>query len=101
MKINVNQVLKSFDGKVIKDAGNDVMLSEVITRALIEPMKDESPNGNDSLRRHLLAQRVFEAKDDVEVSVEELSEIKNRVGSYFYAMISAPALLLIDPPSEK
>lgn len=87
MKLNVTQVLKQRDGTPMKDVidGNaiDAILRVAIINALefsLEQDKNEQPIKK--YERSKLADRVYE-NDEVELSIEDVALIKDRVGKVF------------------
>jgi len=90
MLVNVNQVLKTIDGQTMKDSdgtGNaiDATVKLAIVNAVLSPVQKE--NGIEKVRKFDLAQRIYK-EDDVELTVEEISLIKERVGEVFPPLVT-------------
>jgi len=92
MKVDVNVVLKTLDGKGLKDNdGNDnvvdATLKMAIINALLSPVQKES--GVDKVNKYELAKRVYSTTVDelVELSAEDITLIKNRIGEVYPPLI--------------
>lgn len=80
MKIDFSQKLKNLDGTVSDDAPT---LGLISVRALVETLEgDEKATGEDKFKRAVLAQKVHIA-EEVDLPIEEISEIKKRIGKAF------------------
>ena len=75
----------TFDGQVMKDndgQGNaiDATLKLAIVNAVLSPVQNE--NGVEKVKKFDLAQRIYK-NDEVNLTAEEISLIKERVGESF------------------
>ena len=88
MLVNVSKTLKAISGETMKDVvdGNaiDATMKMVIVNAILSPVKDES--GVDKVKKYELAKKVY-ASDEVELTAEEISLIKERVGEGFAPIV--------------
>jgi len=88
MLVNVNQVLKTMDGQVMKDNvdGNavDATVKMAIVNAILSPVKDES--GVDKVKKYELAKKIY-ASDEVDLDEKEIALIKERVGEGFAPIV--------------
>ena len=88
MLVNVNQVLKTMDGQVMKDNvdGNavDATVKMAIVNAILSPVKDES--GVDKVKKYELAKKIY-ASDEVDLDEKEIALIKARVGEGFAPIV--------------
>jgi hypothetical protein len=89
MLINTNTVITNLTGDVMKDVGpdgetSDATLKSTIVNALLSPVQKE--NGLDKVKKYELAKKVYEA-DEVELTAEEITLIKARVGDAFIPMV--------------
>jgi hypothetical protein len=90
MKITVTQTLKNMDGQVMKDndgQGNavDATLRMAIVNAVLSPVQKES--GMEKVKKYELAKRIHQS-DEVDLTAEEISLIKERVGEVYPALIT-------------
>jgi len=90
MKIKVNQKLKNLDGSVLKDSDGqggavDATLKDALVNAVLAPADKES--GIDKVRKYELAKLIFSAKTAVELTAEDVTLLKERVGSVYPALI--------------
>ena len=92
MVINVSKNLKTLTGETLKDSdgqGNaiDATLRMACVNALLAPLgQGKSESGMDKVKKYELAKRIY-AADEVELSAEDISLIKERVGTVYPAMI--------------
>jgi hypothetical protein len=89
MLVNVNQVLKTLDGQTMKDndgKGNaiDATVKMAIVNAVLSPVERES--GIDKVKKFNLAQKIY-GSDEIDLTAEEISLIKERVGDTFAPII--------------
>jgi hypothetical protein len=89
MKVDTTQVLKTLDGQVMKDndgQGNavDATLKMALVNSILSPVQKES--GIDKVKKFNLAQRVYK-DDEVELTAEDITLIKERVGETFAPII--------------
>ena len=90
MVIKVNTPLKTLGGEVMQDndgKGNvmDATLKTVIVNALLSPVERES--GVEKMKKYELATRIYKSEDEVELSAEEITLIKARVGELFAPLV--------------
>ena len=89
MGINVDGMLKTFDGQVMKDvdsSGNAVeaSLKTLLVNAVLAPTKDEK--GVDKVRKYELAKMIFKG-GEVDLTAEDIILIKKQVGDNFAPII--------------
>jgi len=101
MKVDVNVVLKTLDGKGLKDNdGNDnvvdATLKMAIVNALLSPVQNES--GIEKVKKYELAKRAYNTTNDelVELSAEDITLIKNRIGEVYPPLIVGQAYDLLE-----
>lgn len=107
MKVDVTQILKSFNGKPIKtNTGTDdepeivdLTLRICITTALMYSSEQEirsGPDANNRLKRFILAQEVYK-KDEIVLSLDELTDLKKQINGFWATPVVASALIILDP----
>jgi len=88
MLVNVNQVLKSFAGEIMKDMVDgqaiDATVKMAIVNAVLSPVQNEK--GIDKVRKYELAKKVYNS-DEVDLNEDEIKLIKDRVGESFAPLI--------------
>lgn len=105
-KINLNQVIKSLDGKSIKEGseeGKNLDLKTVICNSLGGGYQDERETltSTEVVMRHCLSVDIYKAKKEVELTAEEIELIKKLiVKAYPQAIVSGQAILMLDPPPK-
>lgn len=90
MLVKVTETLKTFDGKTMKDGdgqGNmiDATLKLAVVNALLAPIKGQE-SGVEKVKKYELARKVYQ-NDEVELSAEDISLIKSRIGDMFPALV--------------
>jgi len=107
MKINVTTVLKAFNGTPHKDFAegrtteNDLTLKTAIVNSLTAIFNDEKPNGEESFKRGQLAHRVYNSNSDIELTAENIADIKRLVGKYYGPAIVFAAYTILEGGTEK
>jgi len=114
MKINLNRVLtdlagdslvdrvteKDENGKVVKDESGkpatklvDVTLNRLAANALLHPVKDDQ--GEDKARKYLLAVKCY-AADEIDLTAEEIVEIKGCISLAYPPIVVGQAWAILD-----
>ena len=98
MKINVDQTLKTLDGKTMMDAdssGNAVeaTVKTLLVNAVLAPTKDEK--GVDKVRKYELAKMVFKG-GEVDLTPEDVVLIKEQVGNNFAPIVVGQVFEMLD-----
>lgn len=90
MLIKVNQILKGYDGKPIKEStekdAKDVVLQSVLLNALNYLPKDRQPAVENKVKAYRLSLEVM-AKDEVEFTIEDLALIKVNLNELYAPLI--------------
>lgn len=113
-KKQLDQELKDFDGEVFFEANQrvdeqgrvsikriELTLRTAITRALTIIPQGEKLEGDEKEKRGWLAQKIHEAKGEVELSGENIERIRASALGYFqnnYLLVSL--ISIIDPERE-
>ena len=88
MLVKVNVPLKTMDGQVMKDNVDgqavDATVKLVIVNAVLAPVQKES--GIEKVKKYELAKKIY-TSDEVELTAEEISLIKETVGENFAPVI--------------
>ena len=101
--INFTTVLHGFDGKAITgpDGKTSLTLGDVAVGALETPIEeDRNMAGSEKFKRDQLARKIYGAKS-VELSVEEVALVKERIGKVYGPIVVGPAWSLLDPTNKK
>ncbi len=90
MKININQVLTQLNGQPIKDTDEsgkavDATVRNALVNAVLLPEQNEK--GTQKVLKYELAKKIYQAKEDVEVTAEEVVMLKRVVGEAFAPLI--------------
>lgn len=84
MKLNVNQSLFNIKGNVLLDDENKPV---ILKNILINTTLSEVDKEEDKLANFKLAMKVENAKDELELSTEELSKLQQKIRKLFNALI--------------
>lgn len=101
MKVNFSQILNNINGKPLKhrdEEGNegDLKLSDVCTNALMSlAEQDKNENGVKKFKRYQLATKIHK-QDEVEVTAEEVSLLKEKIGSLYGPAVIGPCYELLE-----
>lgn len=101
MKIDFNSELTSLDGSALIDGGSPITLKKVAIEALLGVMDDggrpERMLAEQKVRYALLAQSIFSANEPLDLQVEDIAVIKDRIGRAYAPLIVMRAWALLDP----
>jgi len=85
MKIKLNAVLKDIDGKTpLKIQNRAMSVKDVCIQAILTPGKDEKPERK--YKNYEIFRKLDEA-EEVDLSVEDISYLKKKVGELFPPLI--------------
>jgi len=96
MIVDMTQKLMGLKGDALKDEnGEEIVLRTIITNALGVPLEsDKGMSGDDKAK--IWAVAVAVQKDKVDLTIDELSLIKKRVGEVFPQFVVGPAFLILN-----
>jgi hypothetical protein len=95
-------VLAGLDGKPLVAEGVPSMtLGEVVANALVNQFKDETPTGQEKVKRWALALRIHNAKGDVELTADDVKLIKDLVAKAYGPIVVGQVWSILDPASVK
>ena len=97
MKINFNVALRNLAGKILKDGEKDVTLKDVSINALLGNYKDENIDGNEKLKRFMLATKISEAKSELELENDDITLVRDLIAKGYSTMVTARAWQILDP----
>lgn len=93
MKRNMDQPLTTLDNKPYEDKST---LKNVVFAAVTQPMEeDRAQSVEEKLKCYSIAQRVF-AGGEVELTAEEITLIKARIGRLFPVLIVGQAFRMLE-----
>jgi len=97
MKINFNQPIKQLDGKVVKDSTGELTLKSIAIGALSNIGQDENPSAEEKVKWYDLTLKIYNAKGELDVSVEDVALLKARIGKGFVPLVVGRAYEMLDP----
>lgn len=97
MKINLDVPLKNLAGKTLKDGDKNVILKDVSINALLGNYKDERIDGNEKLKRFMLATKISEATGEIELENDDVTLMKDMIAKGYSTIVTARAWQILDP----
>jgi len=97
LKIDFNVVLKNLEGKPLKDKEKDLTLKDVSANAILGNYQDEKIDGEEKLKRFLLATKIYESKSELELTVDEVKMTKDLIARGYSTLVTGRALQILDP----
>lgn len=98
MKINFGAELKTLDGTNLPGPGgkDKTTLKDVVCGALLASFDDErNLPGEEKCKRYVLATRIY-ASDELDLKVEEISDIKKLIGKGFSVIVVGQAFEMLE-----
>ena len=84
MKIKLEQNLKNLDNVDLKQnvegVEKPITLKDICINALMLQLEGDAHEGSSKASRYALGVKLYNLKEEAELTVEEISEIKKRVG---------------------
>jgi hypothetical protein len=96
MKVNFDSKLLHLDGQVLKNRDADFTLKSAAIEALMNIAEsDRTAKGEDKFKRYELAVKV-NAGGEVEITPEEATLLKQRIGEVYGPAVIGPAYKLLN-----
>lgn len=97
MQINLDVVLVNRKGEPLVDGPEPITLRVVLCNAL-EAVDNNKPSGEEKSKRYKLVKKLWSAPAVIDLSVDDLSMLKNRVAdSYPSPLVVGQVWELLDP----
>lgn len=99
MKVDFNYVIRDLKGEAVLDGKDEFTLKTVACNALLMPYPDEQQlSGTDKYRRFKLADKISSANgEDVDLSAEEVTDLKKLIAKAFSPLVVGRAFDKLDP----
>jgi len=98
VKIDFSSQITALSGEAICIEEKPMTLGHMAIEALCAPLPNEQTSGEQKVRRAKLAERIFGSSAPIDVSVEDVALIKDRIGQgYPSALLVMRAWSLLDP----
>lgn len=99
MKVDFNYVIRDLKGEAVMDGKDEFTLKNVACNALLMPYPDEQQlSGTDKYRRFKLADKISAANGEaVDLSVEEVADLKKLIAKAFSPLVVGRAYDKLDP----
>lgn len=99
MKIDFDTKITGLRGETLKDGEQDFTLASAACTALLSVFDDERDlDAKTKISRYKLAMKIVEANGaGVDLSVEEVSDVKKLIGKAFAPLIVGRAFEILDP----
>jgi hypothetical protein len=99
MKIDFDKPILGFKGEAIRDGETDFTLGFVASSALLASFPDERDlDGKEKYKRYKLADKISSANGSgVDLSAEEITDLKKLIGKAFAPLVVGRAYDLLDP----
>lgn len=92
----MNSVITNFNGDELKGKdGEEITLKKVCVDALLAEVVNEQTSGNVRMERFKLAKKIHDS-DMINLTVEELSMIKERIPKTWNTLVTGMAFQLIE-----
>lgn len=102
-----NAEIKNLDGSLMIRKQEEkkkipLLLKDVVVNALLADYKDEyEPNGNEKMRRFLLAQKIYESTEPIHIVPDDIVLIKLLIPQVYNTLIGGQSLFLIKAMDER
>jgi len=97
MKINFNVGLKNLEGRALKDKEKDLTLKDVSANAVLGNYPDEKIDGEEKLKRFMLATKIYESSGELELDIDEIKMTKDLIAKGYSILVTGRALEILDP----
>jgi hypothetical protein len=102
MKIDFGLPITDLDGKPVEDDGKPVTLGAISIAALLNGLDDDSGrperlNAEAKVRQAVLASAIYTASDPINIKVDDVSLLKERIGRLCGPLVVMRAWTILDP----
>lgn len=94
MLLKVSTVLTQYNGTPLMDGNVEATVRDAIVNAVLAPTQGD--NGVMKMKKDELARKVYNAKEEVELTAEEVVIVKERVGEAFAPIIVGQVWRLLE-----
>ena len=106
MKIDFSTPILGLDNEQVVENDEAVTLGTLAIGALLQLLpgldgRPENLSATDKVHHAVLAQSIFQASAPIEVSVDDVSLLKTRIGQAFMPLAVMRAFEILDPPPAK
>ena len=102
MKVNIDQDIKTFNG--IKISGNlypeGMKLKDVCIEALLSQDPNEKTPAAKKIERYELSKKIWKAENSIDLTIEEIGQIKQLTGNVFAPLIVGRAYEMLENKKE-
>lgn len=104
MKIALNEVLRSYDGKEVKDSQGDEAAAVTVRKALEIACLSADPTkwktGDEKYEVYSVLKKVSDAEEEIEFNAAETVLLKELIGNIYGPGVVGVVYDLLDPPTE-
>jgi hypothetical protein len=96
MNIDATKVITGIDGKPFTEEGDKNLTIRTVCVAALMNVEANEGTGEEKLKRYILAIKIHEAEQMVEVAAEDISLIKKLIGKGYGPAIVGPVFLILE-----
>ena len=100
MLIKLDHIFKLLNGQTIKDGVNDFTLKTACIGALTMTNPNERISGEEKVRRAVLAETIYKAKNEIELDLDEMKSLKDLIGQHGSPLVVKQAWDILDPKTK-
>lgn len=101
MKVDVTQIIRDLSGQPLAGKPEDATLRKVCLEVLMNTLRgDESMSGAGKAQLYALGMRIH-SEDHPDLSAEDLSLVKDRIGRAYAPLVVGQAYALLDPQAPR
>lgn len=88
MKLKIDEAIKTLDGKPIKEGKDVITVKDILMQACTANLQtDAQMEGTKKFELYQLAMKVNASKKDIDLTIEEIATLKDRVGKGFNVLV--------------
>jgi hypothetical protein len=99
MKVNFNAKLNDLHGQPMHFAENGKAVPMLLKHAAVEALLGQSnslPDGEAKFKAYQMAERIMNAKGAVDMTPEDVTELKTKIGTQWGANVVGPSYKLLN-----
>ncbi len=97
MRIDFKRPLFDFNGEILRDGDNPLVLGVVAVNALMGIYPDEQNlEGSEKVRRYRLAMSIYGTDGALDVPVEDIAMCKKLIGKGFSTLVAGQAIPMLE-----
>lgn len=100
MKINLDYIFKTLDGRPLKEEGHDFTMKKACINSLMMNVPNERIDGMEKVRRAVLAEDIYKAEKEIDLKIDDIKMLKDLIAQFGSPLVVKQAWDILDPKTK-